>query len=47
MRRIVLAVIVAFAAMPARAEETSKAIAARVEVHAIPSLTLTDQQFLE
>jgi dienelactone hydrolase len=46
MRAIVSAVIVALAVIPARAEDTTKAIAARVEVHAIPSLTLTAQQFL-
>src|SRR5947209_13095390 len=46
MRAIVSAVVVALAVIPARAEDTTKAIAARVEVHAIPSLTLTDQQFL-
>src|SRR5947209_2887659 len=46
MRAIVSAVVVALAVIPARAEDTANAIAARVEVHAIPSLTLTDQQFL-
>jgi dienelactone hydrolase len=45
MRGIVSAILVALAAMPAQADER-KAIASRVEIHAIPSLTLTDQQFL-
>ncbi len=49
MRTLISAILVAFAAMPlaARAEDTAnKEIAARVELHAIPSLTLSDQQFL-
>jgi dienelactone hydrolase len=45
MRTIVSAILVALAVIPAQAQDT-KAIAARVEVHAIPTLTLTDQQFL-
>ena len=49
MRTLVSAILVACAAMPlaARAEDAAnKEIAARVELHAIPSLTLSDQQFL-
>jgi dienelactone hydrolase len=49
MRTLISAILVAFAAMPlaARAEDAAnKEIAARVELHAIPSLTLSDQQFL-
>ena len=49
MRTLISAILVACAAMPlaARAEDAAnKAIAARVELHAIPSLTLSDQQFL-
>src|SRR5437763_12958768 len=46
MRAIVSAIIMALAVMPAQADEATKAIAARVELHAIPSLTLSDQQFL-
>src|SRR3954471_13175278 len=49
MRTLVSAILVAFAAMPlgARGEDAAnKEIAARVELHAIPSLTLSDQQFL-
>src|SRR5258705_8183754 len=49
MRTLVSAILVACAAMPlaARAEDAdNKEIAARVELHAIPSLTLSDQQFL-
>jgi dienelactone hydrolase len=46
MRGIASAILVALAIMPAQADDTAKAIAARVEVHAIPSLTLSDQQFL-
>ena len=49
MRTLISAILVAFAAMPlaARADDAaSKEIAARVELHAIPSLTLSDQQFL-
>ena len=49
MRALISAVLVAFAAMPlaARAEDAAnREIAARVELHAISSLTLSDQQFL-
>jgi dienelactone hydrolase len=49
MRALISAILVAFAAMPlaVRAEDAAnKEIAARVELHAIPSLTLSDQQFL-
>jgi len=49
MRALVSAFLVAFAAMPwgARADDAAnKGIAARIELHAIPSLTLSDQQFL-
>jgi dienelactone hydrolase len=49
MRTLISAILVAFAAMPlvARAEDAAnKEIAARFELHAIPSLTLSDQQFL-
>jgi dienelactone hydrolase len=49
MRTLVSAILVACAAMPlaARADGVAnKDIAARVELHPIPSLTLTDQQFL-
>ncbi|MEA2949634.1 MAG: hypothetical protein QOI40_4964 [Alphaproteobacteria bacterium] len=49
MRTLISAILVTFAAMPlaARAEDAAnKEIAARVELHAIPSLTLSDQQFL-
>jgi dienelactone hydrolase len=46
MRALGSAILVAVAAaMPAQAQDT-KQIAARVEVHAIPTLTLSDQQFL-
>src|ERR1043165_8703244 len=45
MRALGSAILVAVAAaMPAQAQDT-KQIAARVEVHAIPTLTLSDQQF--
>jgi dienelactone hydrolase len=46
---LISAILVAIAAMPvtARADDAAnKEIAARVELHAIPSLTLSDQQFL-
>ena len=49
MRALVSAILVAFAVMPmaVHAEDSAiKQIAARVELHAIPSLTLSDQQFL-
>jgi dienelactone hydrolase len=49
MRTLISAILVAIAAMPvtARADDAAnKEIAARVELHAIPSLTLSDQQFL-
>ena len=49
MRTLISAILVAFAAVPlaVRAEDAAnKEIAARVELHAIPSLTLSDQQFL-
>jgi len=46
MRTMLSGILVALALMPAYADEPPKAIAARVEIHAIPSLTLTDQQFL-
>src|SRR5258708_6710154 len=49
MRTLISAILVTFAAMPwaARAEDAAnKEIAARVELHAISSLTLSDQQFL-
>src|SRR5437868_4477066 len=48
MRAIVSVILAAFAVMPmaAQAEDSGKQIAARVELHAIPSLTLSDQQFL-
>jgi dienelactone hydrolase len=49
MRTLISAILVAFAAMPMAArgdDAASKEIAARVELHAIPSLTLSDQQFL-
>ena len=49
MRTLISAILVAFAAMPltARAEDAAnKEIAARVELHTISSLTLSDQQFL-
>ena len=40
------ALVTSFAgAQPAR-DEATKEIAARVELHAIPSLTLSDEQFL-
>jgi dienelactone hydrolase len=49
MRALVSAILVAFAVMPMalHAEDSAiKEIAARVELHAISSLTLSDQQFL-
>jgi dienelactone hydrolase len=49
MRALVSAILVAFGVMPTavHAEDSAiKQIAARVELHAIPSLTLSDQQFL-
>lgn len=50
MKAIRLAVLAALFAAPALAQaqtqNPSRQIAARVEVHAIPSLTLSDQQFL-
>src|SRR3954447_2440986 len=49
MRASISAILLAFAAMPmaARADDAAaKQIAARIELHAIPSLTLSDQQFL-
>jgi dienelactone hydrolase len=50
MRTIRVAALAALLAMPAFAEaqtgDAARQIAARVEVHAVPSLTLTDQQFL-
>src|SRR5256714_4348662 len=46
MRAIFLIVLSIFVAVPAQAQESSKAIAARVELHAVSSLTLSDQQFL-
>jgi hypothetical protein len=48
MRALVSAILVAFAVMPmtVHAEDLAiKQIAAWVELHAIPSLTLSDQQF--
>src|SRR4051812_39802266 len=46
--RALISAIAALAIMPmaAQAEDASRQIAARVELHAIPSLTLSDQQFL-
>lgn len=48
MRALISAILVACATVPtaARADDAAKQIAARVELHAIPSLTLSDQQFL-
>src|SRR5690242_5623486 len=48
MKAIHLAMVAALFAVPALAQTQtpSREIAARVELHAIPSLTLTDQQFL-
>jgi dienelactone hydrolase len=49
MRAMISAILVAFAAIPVAAragDAANKEIAARVELHAIPSLTLSDQQFL-
>jgi poly(3-hydroxybutyrate) depolymerase len=49
MRALICTILLAFAALPiaARADEAAtKQIAARVELHAISSLTLSDQQFL-
>lgn len=49
MRALISAILVAFAGLPMAAEASdavNKEIAARVELHAIPSLTLSDQQFL-
>jgi hypothetical protein len=49
MRALVSAILVAFAVMPMAlhaGDSAIKQIAARVELHAIPSLTLSDQQFL-
>src|ERR1043166_2676439 len=50
MKTIRLAVLAALCAAPALAQaqtqDAARQIAARVEVHAIPSLTLSDQQFL-
>lgn len=47
MRALGSAIIVmALAVMPVAQAQDAKQIAARVELHAIPSLTLTDQQFL-
>ena len=47
MKAVRLAVLLALGlAGPALAQAPDKQIAARVELHAIPSLTLTDQQFL-
>ena len=47
MKAVRLAVFLALGlAAPALAQAPDKQIAARVELHAIPSLTLTDQQFL-
>jgi dienelactone hydrolase len=47
MRAIGFAGLIACALVaPAAAQSDTKQIAARVELHAIPSLTLTDQQFL-
>ena len=47
MKATCLAVFVALGlAAPALAQAQDKQIAARVELHSIPSLTLTDQQFL-
>jgi dienelactone hydrolase len=46
---MISAILVAFAAIPVAAwagDAANKEIAARVELHAIPSLTLSDQQFL-
>jgi dienelactone hydrolase len=46
MRAIILAIVAALA-MPAVAQaQDTKQIAARVEIHPIPSLTISDQQFL-
>jgi len=46
MRAVLSAILVALAVIPAKADDAAKQIAARVELHAIPSLTLSDQQFL-
>ena len=50
MKAARLAAVAALCAMPALAQaqtsDAARQIAARVEIHAIPSLTLTDQQFL-
>ena len=46
MRAISSIVLSIFAVVPVRAQESSKVIAARVELHAVSSLTLFDQQFL-
>ena len=45
--RALCSAILALAVMPMAAQaQDAKQIAARVELHAIPSLTLSDQQFL-
>jgi len=47
MKAVRLAIVLAVGlAAPALAQAQDKQIAARVELHSIPSLTLTDQQFL-
>src|SRR2546423_1707656 len=46
MRATISAIVMALAAIPAQGQEPARTIAARVEVHAIPSLTLSDRQFL-
>jgi dienelactone hydrolase len=46
MRAFALAMLAFGLAAPALAQSDAKQIATRVEIHAIPSLTLTDQQFL-
>jgi dienelactone hydrolase len=48
MRAVLAAVLAACAVVPvaAQADDANRQIAARVELHAIPTLTLSDQQFL-
>jgi len=46
MRAAVAAALLCGATLPSPAQTNPKEIAAKVELHAFPSLTLSDQQFL-
>ncbi len=46
IRQTVMAALLALAAMPVRAEMPTAEIPARIELHAVPTQTLSDREFL-